>query len=172
MNSVRNLFVLVALTCMNAPASLLLTINDPSQTAAPGAHAVFHGSLLNTDAVAYSVLSFVLLNTPTDSMTPPTGNQLFPIAEPAVPFNIAVGGTFTGVVVDITVPTSAQTRDHPFVIEAATNLHGPDGQTIVSNSVLADLSVATPEASTGILVCFALAAFWLGRSRNTLASRR
>src|SRR5437763_1740012 len=160
----RNIFGLSLLMCMNASASLLLTISDPSQTVTSGAHAVFHGSLFNTDAVPYTVLNFVLLNPPTDSTTPPTADQLFPIVEPAVPFNIGVGGAFTEVLVDITVPITAQTRNHPFSIEAATNMHGADGQTIVSNSVLANLNVvAVPEASTAILVCVALAGFCFAR---------
>jgi hypothetical protein len=146
------------LVCINGSASLILNITDPNQTAAPGAHAVYHGSLLNTDSVGYTVLSFVTLSAPTDATSPPTADQLFPIGEPAVPFGIAAGAQFTGIVLDITVPLNAQTRSHPFAVEAATNLHGLDGNTIVSNTVLLNLDIAAPEPNSAILFVACLAA--------------
>jgi hypothetical protein len=162
----RTILGLLLLVCVNASAALLLTVSDPNQTVSPGAHAVFHGNLLNTDAVAYNVVSFVMLNPPTDATTPPTAGQLFPAAEPAVPFHIAAGGEFTGVVVDITVPITAQIRSHSFEVEAATDVHGSDGQTIVSNNVEANLTVAALEPNTAILVCVCFSGFWFARVRG------
>lgn len=122
---------------------------------------------MNTDAVGYTVVSFGLLNPPTDAIGPPTLAQLFPFAEPAVPFNIAGGGQFTGILVDIAVPLAAQIKDHNFAIEAATNINGPNVQTITSNFAAADLTVA-PEPTTGILVCIGLAGFCFASGRRQI----
>jgi hypothetical protein len=166
----RTTLGLLLLVCVNAPAALLLTVSDPNQTVAPDAHAIFHGTLLNTDLVAYNVVSFVMINPPTDATTPPTAAQLFPANEPAVPFHIAAGGGLTGVVVDFTVPITAQLRSHSFGVEAATDVHGSDGQTIVSNNVDASLTVATPEPNTAIPICLCLAGFCFTLARRMLES--
>jgi len=156
-NLMRNTLGVLLLGCINASAALILTITDPHQSVIPGAHAVYHGTLMNTDAVGYTIVAFGGINPPTDATGPPFG-PLFPIAQPAVPFNIAAGGQFTGILWDITVPANAQIRSHNFAIEAASNINGADGQTIVSNFAFGDLTVV-PEPGTSILACLGLAGF-------------
>ena len=161
---------LLLLTCTHASAGLVLVLTDPNQGAAPGADAVFHGNLFNTDSIAYNVVSFVMLNPPTDSTTLPA--QLFPFSEPAVPFQITAGGEFSGVLVDFTVPLTAEIRSHSFAIEAATDMLGTNGQTIVSNNAGAVLSVVR-ESGTAILGWVGLAGIGLmGLRRNHLPGWR
>jgi hypothetical protein len=159
----RKVLGLLLLTCINASAGLVLILTDPSQAAAPGTDAVFHGNLFNTDPVSYNIVSFVMLNPPTDSITPPTSSQLFPANEPAVPFQITAGGEFIGVLVDFTVPLTAEIRSHSFAIEAATDTLGTNGQTIVSNNAGAVLNVV-PEPGTAVLVWVCLAGIGLAGS--------
>src|SRR5690242_19447461 len=106
----RKLIGLIVIVCAHASAAgLILTLSDPNQAVTPGTAAIFHGTLLNTDTVGYNILSFVMLNPPTDATIP--AGPLFPAAEPAVPFHIGAGEQFTGIVVDIAVPGTAQIRD-------------------------------------------------------------
>jgi hypothetical protein len=145
----RTSFVLFGLTILagiNGSASLTLTVNNPNQIVVPGAHAVYSGTLTNTDSVAYTVVLFSAINPPTDATTPPTASQLFPIAEPAVPFNIAAGGQVAGVIMDITVPATAQLRNHSFAVEAVTSSHDTAGNSIVSNFAALNLTVALPNS--------------------------
>ena len=145
----RTSFVLFGLTILagiNGSASLTLTVNNPNQIVVPGAHAVYSGTLTNTDSVAYTVVLFSAINPPTDATTPPTTSQLFPIAEPAVPFNIAAGGQVAGVIMDITVPATAQLRNHSFAVEAVTSSHDTAGNSIVSNFAVLNLTVALPNS--------------------------
>jgi hypothetical protein len=154
---------LMSLMCINASAGLVLVLTDPAQAAAPGADVVFHGNLFNTDSVSYNIVSFVMLNPPTDSTTLPV--QLFPFSEPAVPFQIAAGGEFIGVLVDFAVPVTAEIRSHSFAVEAATDTLGTNGQTIVSNNAGAVLNVV-PEPGTAILVWVCLAGIGFTGSRR------
>jgi hypothetical protein len=169
----RKTFGALLLGCINASAALILTISDPNQTVTPGAHAVYHGTLINTDAVGYTIVAFGGVNPPTDATGPPFG-PLFPIAQPAVPFDIAAGGQFIGVLWDITVPANAQIRSHNFGIQAASNTNQIDGQTIVSNFAFGNLTVV-PEPGTGILACIGLTAFcfvgFLALARAQLATK-
>ena len=159
----RKIVGLMVLVCAHASAAgLILTLSDPNQAVAPGTDAIFHGTLLNSDTVGYNILSFVMLNPPTDATIP--GGPLFPATEPAVPFHLAAGDQFTGIVVDIAVPGTAQIRDHIFQIEAATDVTGPNG-TVVSNSVTADLNVV-PEPATAVLLCAGFAGLCLAAIRR------
>ena len=162
------LSALVFLVCTHAMAALILDISDPNQTVVPGDHALFHGTLINTDSVPYTVVTFLLLNPPTDATEPPTGDQIFPLLEPAVPFGIAAAVTFAGIVTDIAVPRTAQMKNHVFSIEAVTDSHTAGGQSIVSNMVSASLNVAVPEPDTGILIAISATLLSLWRSRHPI----
>jgi hypothetical protein len=166
----RKLLALVPLLCVPTSASLILTISDPNQTVAPGAHAIYHATLLNTDFVTYNIVNFPMINPPTDSPFPPT--TFFPLAAPAVPFLIGPGALITGLVFDFTVPTAALIRDHPFGIQAATDVLGTGGSTIVSNVALADLNVAVPEPRSTSLICLAFVGLGLVRFLKRLAFRQ
>src|SRR5262249_50748966 len=133
--------ILLLYIAVDSKAGLILDLSDPFQSVVPGGHGIYHGTLLNTDPVPYTIESFVLIAPPTDSLVPPTADQLFPILEPAVPFTIAAGDSFTGVILDIMAPLNAQNRNHPFGVEAASSAHNPDGTSIVSNTVLGELDV-------------------------------
>jgi len=161
----RSSLGLLLLVSINASASLILTIDDPNLVAPPGGHAIYTGILDNTDTADYNVLFFPTLNPPTDASGPPTMDQIFPIAQPAVPFPLPSGAHFAGIVLDITVPSDAQLRSHPFSVEAAMAEHGADGNSIVSNTVFLDLTVAVPEPAPywyflgGVGLCLAARRF-------------
>lgn len=67
----RTVLGLIFLMCLNASASMTLTVSNPDQTVAAGGHAVYKGTLSNTDAVAYTVVTFTAINPPADATTPP-----------------------------------------------------------------------------------------------------
>jgi hypothetical protein len=124
-----------------ARASLIFALDDPHQTTSPGGQVAFHGSLQNTDLFAVNIVGFPMIAPPADSLE----DGPFPFDEPAIPFTVGAGGTFTGVILTISVPSTALLSVHNFGIAAATDLHDESGLTIVSNTVIGSLTVAVPE---------------------------
>jgi hypothetical protein len=145
-------FLFLTLMSSNAVGALILSLTNANQTASPGAHAVFHGSLLNNGETPMTIVSFVFLNPPSDTLCCP-----FPINEPAVPLTLPSGGFFSGVISEITVPLDAIVpQTHGFAISAATNLLDSEGNTFVSNMASGSLTVVIPEPNGAILLCVPL----------------
>jgi hypothetical protein len=149
-----------------ASAALIFSVTDANQTVLPGSDAIFHGVLTNTGSDPMNIVSFVFLNAPADSPSPP-----FPLTEPAIPFTLQAGGQFSGIVADIAVPIGALPITHNFAVAAFSDQHDTNGNSISSNSVNGSLTVA-PEPASVILVWVALLAICIYQPRHYVSKHR